>query len=324
MPVDPFLAPLLADFPPMPEQIDDWDAYRAQGRQSSEAMVGQLTEPGPQVRDVRTVRLPVPGGAIDLRVYRPEGAGPHSAHLLMHGGGWVVGSAHDTYIDITSRERCVGGSCVVVAVDYRKAPEHPFPTALLDCQAALEWLVAHADGLDVRTDLITVGGQSAGANLAAALCLKLRDERGPQMALQLLEAPGLDLTLSLPSHQALGSGYGLHLADVRRLVPLYLGNSGDPADPYVSPLLAPDLSGLPPAYVMSAEYDMLLDDGERYVERLRAAGVPAVFSLQRGHVHFSGALTKVMAPARAWRDEAIGVLRRAHEGVALAPAPSAH
>ena len=317
MPLDPFLPPLLAQFAPMPERIDDWDAFRAQGRQGSDAMIEQMTEPGPEVGDVRTVSLPVPGGVIDLRIYRPADGGPYPVHLFMHGGGWVGGSAHDKYIDVTARERCVGASCVVVAVDYRKAPEHKFPTGLEDAQAALEWVLAHAGELDVRPDLITVGGQSAGANLAAGLALKLRDENGPKLALQLLEAPALDLTLSLPSHQTYGSGYGLHLADCRRLVPLYLADPAQVSNPYASPLLAADLSGLPPAYVMTGEYDMLRDDGERYVERLRDAGASAHFSLQPGHVHFSVALTKVMDSARAWRDEAIGVLRLAHQGAAV-------
>jgi acetyl esterase len=317
VPVDPFLEPLLPTLAPMPERIDDWSAYRAQARQGSDAMVEQLTEPGPEVGNVRTVSLPVPGGAIDLRVYQPAGEGPHPVHLYLHGGGWVIGSAHDRYVDITSRERCEGAGCVVVAVDYRKAPEHRFPTALEDAQAALEWVVANAADLGVRPDRITLGGQSAGANLIAGLALKLRDEQGPRIALQLLEAPALDLTLSLPSHETYGTGYALHLADVRRLGPLYLSDPDQATHPYASPLLAPDLSGLPPAYVMSAEYDMLRDDGERYVERLQQAGVPATFSLQRGHVHISPALTKPMAAARAWRDEAIGVLRLAHQGAAV-------
>lgn len=314
MPVDPFLEPLLATFAPMPERIDDWDAYRAEGSRGSDAMIDQLTEPGPEVADSYTVSLPVPDGAIDLRVYRPAGEGPHPVHVFLHGGGWIAGSVHDKYIDIVGRERCAGAQCVVVAVDYRKAPEHRFPTALDDTRAAVEWVVANAEKLGVRTDLLTVGGQSAGANLTAALALKLRDEGGPRMALQLLEAPALDATLSLPSHETYGTGYGLHLADVRRLIPLYLADLDQVTNPYVSPLLAPDLSGLPPAYVISAEYDMLRDDGERYVERLQDAGVPATFSLQPGHVHFSGALTKAMASARAWRDEALDALRRAHRG----------
>jgi acetyl esterase len=318
MPIDPFLEPLLATLPLMPDRIDDWDAYRAEGRRDSDALVEQLADAGPDVRESRTVRIPVRDGVIDLRVYFPPGDGPHPAHLFLHGGGWVAGSPHDRYIDVLSRERCIGASCVVVAVDYRKAPEHPFPAGLEDAQAAFDWVLGHAADLGVRADLITVGGQSAGGNLAASLALKLRDEGGPQMALQLLEVPALDLTLSLPSHETLGTGYGLALADVRRLLPLYLRDVASASDPYASPLLAPDLSGLPPAYVMAAEYDMLRDDSERYVDRLTAAGVPATFSLQLGHVHFSAALTKVMPSAAAWRDEAIDVLRRTH-----AAAPSA-
>jgi acetyl esterase len=316
VPVDPFLEPLLASFAPMPERIDDWDAFRAQSNEAGDAMIDQLTEPGPEVHEARTVTLPVPGGVIALRVYRPAGSGPHPVHLFLHGGGWVGGSALSKHVDGLSRERCVGASCVVVAVDYRKAPEHKFPAGLNDAQAALEWVVANAADLNIRPDLITVGGQSAGGNLAAALALKLRDEGGPQIALQLLEAPALDATLSLPSHETYGTGYGLHLVDVCRLVPLYLDDQDQVSNPYVSPLLAPDLTGLPPAYVMTGEYDMLRDDGQRYVERLQEAGVPATFSLQPGHVHFSSALTKVMASARAWRDEAIDVLRLAHQGAA--------
>ena len=214
-------------------------------------------------------------------------------HLFLHGGGWVAGSAHDKYIDILSRERAVGASCVVVAVDYRKAPEHTFPTGLEDAQAALEWVVAHAGELDVRPDLLTVGGQSAGANLAAALALKLRDERGPGSPSNCSRSPALDLTLSLPSHETYGTGYGLDLADVRRLVPLYLADPGRGANPYVSPLLAarPVRAAAGVRHVGRVRH---APGRRRAVRRTaaREAGVPATFSLQRGHVHFSAALPR--------------------------------
>ena len=313
MPVDPFLEPLLATLPPFPNHIDDWAAYREQGRAEADAMIDRLTEPGPEVRESRTVRLPVRGGSIDLRIHWPYGDGPHPVHLLLHGGGWVAGSAHDAYVDIVGRERCIGASCVVVAVDYRKAPEHRFPTGLEDAHAALRWVVEQADELGVRRDLITVGGASAGANLAAALALKVRDEGGPQLALQLLEAPALDLTLSQPSHERLGTGYGLTSRDIRRLVSLYVTEPEQAREPYASPLLADELSGLPPAHIMSAEYDPLVDDGEHYARRLAQAGVPVTFSLQAGQIHTSAALTKVLPAARAWRDEAIDVLRATHQ-----------
>ena len=315
MPLDPFIESILPTFTPMPAQIEDWPALRAEASRGSNAMIEQLVEPGPDVADVRTVSIPVTGGSIDLIVYTPASPGPHPAHLFLHGGGFVAGTAHDDYIDIVSRERCVGASCVVVAVDYRKAPEHKFPTALNDAQAALEWVVANADELGVRTNLITAGGQSAGGNLAAALALKLRDEHGPQLAFVLLEVPALDFTLSLPSHQTYGTGYALHLVDVQRIADWYLSSPDTEAhNPYVSPLLAEDLAGLPPTYIMSAEFDMLRDDGQLYAQRLQEAGVPVTFSLQLGHVHSSAAMTKVMASARAWRDEVIDVLGRAHRG----------
>lgn len=318
MPVDPFLEPLLPTLPPLPDPIDDFDAWRAQGAEGAEALIAQLTEPGPEVGNIQDVRLLVGEETIDVRIYQPATQGPHPAHLFLHGGGWVAGSVHETYIDTVCRERCAGAACVVVAVDYRKAPEHPAPVPLNDCQAALNWLVDHAAELGVRPDLITVGGQSAGANLAAALALKVRDEAGPRIALQLLEVPALDLTLSNPSHSTLATGYGLETADIKRLVAWYAGNDPEQIhQPYLSPLLASDLSGLPPTYVMSAEYDPLRDDGELYVRRLQEAGVPATFSLQEGQIHISSALTKVMAAARSWREETLTVLRRAHQGTSM-------
>ena len=314
MPVDPFLQPLLSSLPPMNLQaVDDFGTYRAQLRPQAEAMTVQLCEPGPPVAQRSDAILPVQGGEILLRIYRPADPGPLPAHLYIHGGGWVYGEVEFQVVDITCRERAVGASCVVVAVDYRKAPEHKYPTGLEDCYAALTWLHDHADELMIRRDLITIGGGSAGGNLAAALALKVRDHNGPPIAFQLLEVPALDLTLSQPSHETYGSGYALNLADVQDLRELYLPKPEDATHPYVSPLLAPDLSRLPPAHIMSAEYDMLRDDGERYAERLREAGVPATFWLGEGHVHNSVAFTKVMASARVWRDEVLTTLRRVHE-----------
>ncbi|MEV7097317.1 alpha/beta hydrolase fold domain-containing protein [Amycolatopsis sp. NPDC051045] len=160
-----------------------------------------------------------------------------------------------------------------------------------------------------RCDLITIGGGSAGANLAAALGLKVRDESGSRIAFQLLEVPALDLTLGQPSHQRFATGYGLTLAAAEMCVRYYLASPEEATNPYVSPLL---VSGLPPAHIMSAEYDPLRDDGERYAERLTEAGVPATFSLHHGHIHLSPGFTKVMTAARSWREEAVAVLRRAN------------
>jgi len=321
MPVDPFLEPLLANPPLLPDEID-FPALRAQAHQDVDALADQLAEPGPEVKKRQDASIPATDGTIGLRIYHPFKDGPHPVHLYLHGGGWIIGSPWDKFTDIICRERCTAATCVVIAVDYRKAPEHKFPTGLNDCHAALTWISDHAADLGIRPGLITIGGASAGGNLAAALTLKVRDEDGPKLALQLLEVPALDLTLSLPSHQIYGSGYALALSDARKILHMYLTSPDQANDPYASPLLAPDLSGLPPAHIMSAEYDMLRDDGEEYARRLSEADVPATFSLQQGHVHNSAVFTKAMASARAWRQEAITVLRRTHQQAAVVPTKS--
>lgn len=314
VPVDPFLVPLLADAPALTDDVTDWDAQRRWGAAVADALVRRYTEPGPDVAECRDLAVPLGDNEfLDVRVYRPEADKALPAHLYLHGGGWVGGSVRDAYVDIVCRERCVGARCVVVSVGYRKAPEHRFPTAIDDALAALRWTVSHAEELGVLPDVVTVGGTSSGANLAAALALRVRDEGGPCLAFQLLEVPPLDLTFGLPSHDAFGRGYGLELEELRRLAAHYLVTAEQATDPYASPLHAPDLAGLPPTHLIAAEYDLLRDDALRYAERLTGSGVPATYSVQRGHVHFSAACTAVMPSARAWRDEAVDVLRRAHE-----------
>jgi acetyl esterase len=276
-------------------------------------MFAEIGEPGPEVLERRLVALPVPGGTIEALVYVPPGPGPHPAHLFVHGGGWGLGSIHHAIVDATCRERCVGAGCVVASVGYRKAPEHKFPVPLDDAFAALRWLVEHADALDVRRDLVTIGGQSAGGNLAAAVALKARDEGGPALAFQLLEIPALDLTFSGGSVAAYATGYGLTARAMEQFRDAYVRGPEDVTHPYASPLLAPDLTGLPPAHVMVAEFDVLRDEGEAYARRLIEAGVPATLAMHAGHVHGSGSYTAVMASARLWRDELIATLRAVHD-----------
>lgn len=314
MPLDPFLVPLLAHLPPFPDHIDDFGAWREADNAAADALVHRIAEPGPQVAAVTDAMIAVDGGEIKARMYRPFGEGPHPGHLYLHGGGWIGGTIDAEVIDIIARERCVGAQCVVVTADYRKAPEHPYPTGLNDSYAALLWLAEHAEGYGIRRDLITVGGGSAGANLAAALTIKVREQGGPAIAFQLLEVPALDLTLQSSSCTDYASGYGLTYGTLSRVVEYYLPDGESARHQYASPLLAPDVSDLPPAYIMSAEYDPVRGDGERYTQRLQTAGVHATFSLQAGQIHISPALTKVMPAARAWRDEAIGALNEAHSG----------
>ena len=296
MPLDPFLAPLLANLPPLPDHIDDFDAFRAQETAGADALVDQLMEPGPEVASEQTISIPVEDGVIDLVVFQPFTDGPHPAHLYIHGGGWISGSAHSRATANTCRERAIGADCTVIAIEYRKAPEHPFPTALNDCFAALTWVANHADELGIRPELITVGGGSAGANLAAALTLKSRDEGGPAIAFQLLEVPALDLTLASPSLQENGTGYDLTLDAIRKLAALYLPSSDDATNPYASPLLAPG-----PVRATPRVHHVF---GVRSAPRRRR-------SLRRS-AHCGGRSCPVLAPARPHTR-----LLRIHEGHAV-------
>ncbi|KQU52350.1 hypothetical protein ASG84_25200 [Rhodococcus sp. Leaf278] len=318
MPVDPFLAPLLSQLPPFPDHIDDFEELRATENAAGEVLVGQVAEPGPDVAVVREDSVPVEGGSIKVRIYEPFGDAPHPVHLYLHGGGWIAGTIESSAVDIVARERCVGAGCVVVTAEYRKAPEYPYPTGLDDAYATLTWIAEHSSELGVRPDAVTIGGGSAGANLAAAVALRARDENGPSIAFQLLEVPALDLTFGSASIAEYGQGYGLTEDALRRITSYYLPDPGVASDPYVSPLKAASLAGLPPAHIMSSEYDPVRDDGERYARRLVEDGVEASFSLQAGHIHISSAFTKVMESAREWRAEALATLTRVHDAVGSA------
>ncbi|THF85487.1 alpha/beta hydrolase [Deinococcus sp. KSM4-11] len=320
MPVDPFLQAFLSTFPPSPEVIEDYDAYRAASEAGAEVLADQVINPGPEVMSRRAVSLPVAGGTIDLLVYVPFTLGPHAAHLFLHGGGWMAGTIHQKFIDAVCRERCVGADCVVVAVNYRKAPEHKFPIPLNDCAAALDWVVANASELNINSSCITISGQSAGANLAAALTLKTRDEGGPRLAFQVLEVPPTDLTKGHLRYEC-ASGYGLSLKDAELCVGAYLRSPEDASNPYASPLLAPDLSGLPPALILTSEYDILRDDGEAYATRLKAEGVPVTYAMYEGHIHGSSAFTKVIASAHAWQGQVIAALLAVHQGCQVVQVP---
>lgn len=311
MTIDPFLEPVLQNLVSLPEVID-YPAFRAQGEVAADALTAQFCEPGPEVKERRMISIPVERGTIDLFVYFPFSESPHPAHIFLHGGGWSVGSIHQAAIDIACRERCIGANCIVFSVNYRKAPEHRFPTGLNDAYAALNWVAEHATELGVRPDRITIGGQSAGANLAAALTLKTRDEGGPRLAFQLLEVPALDLTLK-HGLQDYASGFGLSLHDCEICVRDYLISPDEARHPYVSPLLAPDLSGLPPAFILTSECDLLRGDGAAFAERLKAANVPVQYYEGNGHIHGSSTFTKVMDSARVWRDQVVTALRLVNE-----------
>ncbi|MEU8612513.1 alpha/beta hydrolase [Actinoplanes sp. NPDC048791] len=254
-----------------------------------------------------------PVGAIRVRVYRPATAtGPLPLYVFLHGGGFWLGSVDEKVNDAMCHDRSRRAECVVVAVDYRLAPEHPFPAPLEDCYAGLSWAVQHAGELGADPERVAVGGISAGANLAAAVTLLARARGGPRLARQLLEVPPLDLTLDTMRRSGLSDDYGITVDDMRLCGDLYLGPEHDRRDEVVSPLFATDLTGLPPARIMSAEHDPLRLEGERYAHRLRDAGVPVSFELYPGAVHGSLALTGTWPPAATWQQDVVTALRRLH------------
>lgn len=251
-------------------------------RQADATMLLASTGPEPGVT-VTDHQVEVPGGEITVRVTQPDGlAAPRPALLFMHGGGWFQGNLDTAPVESGPMASTV--PCTVVSVGYRLAPEHPFPTPLEDCVAAYRWLLDNCTMLGVDAQRIAVGGTSAGANLTAALCLAARDRGLPRPVAQLLEAPALDLTMGSASLQEPGLQVGLTGEMVAEYAGLYLAGH-DPADPLVSPLLAPDLSGLPPAVITTAEHDPLRDDGERYLARLHDADVPATAIRLLAHPH---------------------------------------
>lgn len=247
------------------------------------ALPAVLTAAPEAVAGVVQRSIPGPGGWIGLRIYRPEGVGPHPAIAYMHGGGMVFGGL-DT-IDRFCRAITNSGRCVVVSVDYRLAPETKFPGALDDVYAVLSWLGRSAAELTIDPQRIGVGGFSAGGNLAAAVALLSRDRAGPPIAFQLLVMPMLDPACGSSSMREFSDGPVLSRDDVRWCWGLYLRRPEDAKDPYASPLAAGDLRRLPPAFVVTAGCDPLRAEGEAYAERLRAAGVEVVARRYDGMPH---------------------------------------
>ena len=303
MSIDAPLRRLFEAAPPPAEPPADHDERRAR------ANATMLLIPRPESDDIASADHRI--GPITVRVQRPSDApSPAPAFLFLHGGGWFQGNLDTSEVECGPMASMAGA--VVVHVDYRLAPEHPFPIPLDDCMAAYRWLLDNAQDLDVDPDRIALGGVSAGGNLAAALCLRARDERLPQPLVQLLEVPALDLTLTSASMDAMADGFGLRKADVEELSGFYV-TPGQRTDPYASPLLADDLSGLAPVVVLVAELDPVRDDGERYVARLHDAGVPAAAFRVLSHIHGTWIIPLTITHALV-RDLKTSVLRRAFEG----------
>jgi acetyl esterase len=253
---------------------------------ASAALVERDPRPLASVEDLRVAGLPA-------RRYHP-GGGPRRLLLYLHGGGWAVGDL-DTH-DALCRRLAAEVGLVVVSLDYRLAPEHPFPAAVDDGVAALREVQERAGALGGRTDGVLIGGDSAGGNLSAVACQRLRDGGEPLPLGQLLIYPATDLRRAFPSHRTLAHGYFLQKEDMDWFLDQY---AAEPLDPAASPLLASSLAGLPPAIVTTAGFDPLRDEGEAYARELAHAGVPVVHLHEPGLVHGYVSMETVVPEADA-------------------------
>jgi acetyl esterase len=279
---------------------------RLERRREAKIVAHRPTIPLKRVEDVE---LPGPAGAIRARLYVPPHGGSAEPPLLVyfHGGGWVIGDL-DTHDD-PCRFLAARSGAAVLAVDYRLAPEHPFPAAVEDAEAAYAWTAANAAQLGVAPGRLAIGGDSAGANLAAAVCLLARDGGPPAPLLQLLIYPVTDVAAEAPSRHTFEEGFLLTRGDMDWFERHYLAADSDREDPRASVLRAPHLGNLPPAYVATAGFDPLRDEGEAYAERLRQAGVEVALRRHPGLVHSYANLTAICPTARAAMLEAAGALR---------------
>jgi acetyl esterase len=240
-------------------------------RQASTSLFASLEADVETPVDARDLSIPGEDGELRIRTYTPAGDGPHPVFVYLHGGGFVRSNL-DTH-DAICRAFADRADCAVVAVDYRRAPEHPFPAAAVDCYTATEWVVEFADVFDGDPARIAVGGDSAGGNLAAVVSQLARDRGGPDLVRQVLVYPVIDHAFDTPSYEENADGPLLTRRGMRWYWDKYLGHDFDGMHPYASPIRASDLSGLPPATVLTAGYDVLRDEGEAYAEALAAAGV---------------------------------------------------
>lgn len=238
---------------------------------------------GESVGHVENHVVPGPNGEIPIRIYAPERQRPLPVLTYFHGGGWVTGNL-DT-ADQFCRLIANAAGCLVVSVNYRHAPEHPFPIPAEDAYAATRWVSGHADAFNSDAARLGVGGHSAGGNLAAVVALMARDRGTPPLVHQLLIVPVIDPACGSASYRENAEGYGLTAGSMRWFWGHYLHRQEDANHPYASPLRASNLRGLPPAFVATAEFDPLRDEGETYAARLQADGVPTVHRRYAGMIH---------------------------------------
>jgi len=297
VPLNPALIPILEAMAPLAEL--NWETLSvdvARAMMDNPVAVGD-----PVAMDlVQDMALPLEGRIVPARLYIPAGGGAHSPlTLYFHGGGWVIGTL-DTH-DSTCRELADASGSAVLSVGYRLAPEACFPAGLHDCHDALVWAAANGARLGVDTARLAVAGDSAGGNLAAAVAIMARDRGGPALRHQLLIYPVTDADFSNASYVANGGGeYFLSTSAMRAFWDHYLGDRSVDAAPLATVLRTPDLSGLAPATVLTAEFDPLRDEGNAYATRLAQAGVSTDHAEAPGMIHGFFSLTEMLPDARPW------------------------
>jgi acetyl esterase len=284
------------------------DSTPAEARESMRTRTAALG-PFEEVAAVADHRVPVTGGEIMVRVYRPAGVSPHPVLVFYHGGGWVIGDLYTH--DGICRSIVNAAGCAVAAVDYRLAPEFKYPTPVEDSYAGLLWVVANATRLGLDPARVAVGGDSAGGNLAAVMALLARDRRGPRLLLQVLVYPVTNHDFGTVSYRENATGYVLGTEDMRWFWRHYLAREEQGREPQASPLLAKSLANLPPALVITAGCDPLRDEGEAYAGRLRDAGVAVTLTQYPGMFHGFLRMTRILDQSRVLLDEMAAALRKA-------------
>lgn len=271
-----------------------------------------LLGPPPEVAGLQDRTIEGPGGALRIRVYSPKGEGPHPVLVFFHGGGWVIGDL-DTH-DRECRVLCNDTPCVVVAVDYRLAPEHPYPAAVEDAWAALRWVASHAAEIGADAQRIAVAGDSAGGNLSAIVALRARDQGGPKLCAQVLVYPSVAGELpAYPSHEENANAPFLPLDSMRYFRAHYLGATLTTKDPEIAPIHAASHAGLPPALIITAEFDPLRDEGRAYAAKLEAAGGQVKLIEYPGMPHMFFQLSPVLEDGKAALREIATALQSAFQ-----------
>jgi acetyl esterase len=259
-----------------------WDAPISKQRANSQLSIA-LQQPLSEIFKVEHKTIPGLTSDLPIRIYRPSNEPDLPALLFFHGGGWVL-----NFLDIYEpalRKVANLGKFVIIAVQYQKSPEHPFPTPFNDCYATLDWVVKNTKQLGIDPTSIGVGGDSAGGNLASAVALKARDEKLVNLAFQLLIYPCNDNKMKYQSATKHSEGYGLTTKSMLWFWEQYLQNNQDHTNPYAVPAIASSLSNLPPAIVLASQYDPLTDDAKNYYQRLLNDGVSAIYKEYPGQIH---------------------------------------